>query len=135
MELLDEPPPISLDDPGWPVRTQSTARRASSRVLSGARLEQSLLAPAAQVAGTVERSVIGRGATVERGATVRESVVLPGAIVREGATVTRAIVDDGVEICGGVTVGAADGDIALVGLEATVREDVPAGGRFPETEG
>ena len=28
-------------------------------------------------------------------------------------------------------VGAAGGEIALVGLEATVEEPVPAGGRYP----
>jgi glucose-1-phosphate adenylyltransferase len=133
MELLADPPPIDLDDPAWPILTHSAARRASSRVLEGAVLEQSLLAPASTVGGTVERSVIGRGALVEAGATVRDSVVLPGAIVRKGATVTRAIVDDGVEVCGGVTVGG-DGDVALVGLEARVTEDVPAGGRLPEVD-
>ena len=31
-------------------------------------------------------------------------------------------------------VGEAGGDIALVGLEATVEQDVPAGGRFPEID-
>ena len=134
MELLADPPPIDLDDPDWPVLTHAAARRASTRVLTGATLEQSLLAAAATVGGTVERSVVGRGATVEPGATVRDSLILPRAIVREGATVTRAIVDDGVEIRGGVTVGAEDGDIALVGLKATVTEDVPAGGRLPELE-
>jgi glucose-1-phosphate adenylyltransferase len=60
--------------------------------------------------------------------------VLPGAVVREGATVERAIVDDFVRIGRGVTVGGADGEIALVGLGAEVEQDVPAGGRFPEVD-
>ena len=92
-----------------------------------------MLATAATVGGTVERSVIGRGAVVEEGAVVRDSVVLPGAVVRAGATVERAILDDLVQVERGVTVGEADGEIALVGLRANVEQDVPAGGRFPRS--
>jgi glucose-1-phosphate adenylyltransferase len=133
-DLLAEPPPIDLDDPDWPILTHATARRGATRVLPGAQVAESLLASAATVAGTVERSVVGRGAVVEAGATVRESVLLPGAIVRAGATVERAVLDDAVEIAGGATVGAAGGEIALVGLRATVEQDVPAGGRYPDEE-
>jgi glucose-1-phosphate adenylyltransferase len=134
MEQLEHPPPIDLDDPEWPVLTHAAARRASARVLAGARVERSMLATAATIGGTVERSVIGRGAMVEEGAVVRDSVVLPGAVVRAGATVERAILDDLVHVERGVTVGGADGEIALVGLRAHVEEDVPAGGRFPEVD-
>jgi glucose-1-phosphate adenylyltransferase len=131
MEQLEHPPPIDLDDPEWPVLTHGAARRASARVLAGARVESSMLATAALVGGTVERSVIGRGAVVEEGAVVRDSVVLPGAVVRAGATVERTILDDLVQVERGVTVGEADGEIALVGLRAHVEQDLPAGGRYP----
>ena len=134
LEQLEHPPPIDLDDPEWPVLTHAAARRASARVLAGARVERSMLATAATIGGTVERSVIGRGAMVEEGAVVRDSVVLPGAVVRAGATVERAILDDLVHVERGVTVGGADGEIALIGLRAHVEEDVPAGGRFPEVD-
>jgi glucose-1-phosphate adenylyltransferase len=134
MEQLEHPPPIDLDDPDWPILTHAAARRASAHLLPGARVEQSMLATAATIAGTVEGSVIGRGAVVEDGAVVRDSVVLPGAVVRSGATVQRAIVDDLVQVEGGVTVGEADGEIALVGLRAKVEQDVPAGGRYPEVD-
>jgi hypothetical protein len=33
-----------------------------------------------------------------------------------------------------VRVGERDGDMALVGLGATVEQDLPAGARFPELE-
>jgi len=129
-ELTEDDPPIDLDDPAWPVLTHATAHRASAQVLAGAALDRALLAPGSRVGGTVERSVIGRGAIVEAGATVRDAVVLPGAVVRAGATVERAVVDQGVDVR--ADVGAAGGEIALVGLEATVEEPVPAGGRYPE---
>ena len=132
-ELVGEDPPIDLDDPRWPVLTRSTAAHASSRVAADATIQQSLLAPGARVAGTVTRSVIGRGAVVEAGAVVTESVVLPGAVVRAGARVRRSILDDGVQVGRDATVGG-DGEIALVGLGAEVAAGtaVPAGGRHPE---
>jgi glucose-1-phosphate adenylyltransferase len=132
-DLLAEPPPIDLGDPAWPVLTRSVGHRAPARVLRGADVRESLLAPAARVAGSVERSVVGRAAVVEAGAVVRESVLLPGAVVRAGAQVVRAILDDGVEVGAGATVGEPDGAIALVGLGATVPADsvVAAGGRVP----
>jgi glucose-1-phosphate adenylyltransferase len=131
-DLLRDPPSVDLDDPDWPVLTQAALLRAPARIFDGAAIEHSLLAPAARVAGEVSRSVVGRGAVVEQGAVVRDSVVLPGAVVRSGATVVRAVLDDAVEVCGGVAVGADGGDIALVGLRAVVRDDVGAGGRYPE---
>ena len=103
-------------------------------MLAGARVERSMLATAATIGGTVERSVIGRGAVIEEGALVRDSVVLPGAVVRAGATVERAILDDLVQVERGVSVGEPDGEIALVGLRAKVEQDVPAGGRFPDVD-
>jgi glucose-1-phosphate adenylyltransferase len=133
-ELLADEPPIDLDDPAWPILTQATAYRTSARLLAGASVDASLVAPGAHVAGTVERSVVGRGARVEAGAVVRESVLLPGSIVRADATVEHAIIDDGVEIRGHV--GEPGGDIALVGKRATVEsgQRLPGGARFPEEE-
>lgn len=135
-ELLADDPPIDLDDPAWPVLTRAAARRAPARVMRGASVEASLLAPAARVAGTVQSCVIGRGAVVEAGAVVRESVLLPGAVVRAGATVERAILDDGVEISAEATVGGPDGDITLIGMRAVVEAgaNLSAGARFPRLE-
>jgi glucose-1-phosphate adenylyltransferase len=135
-ELLAGDPPIDLDDPDWPILTQATSHRASARVVAGAEVEASLLAPGSHVAGTVSGSVVGRGAVVESGAVVRDSVLLPGAVVRSGGTVERAILDDGVEVRDGASVGDADGEIALVGQRAVVAEgtELPAGARFPELD-
>jgi glucose-1-phosphate adenylyltransferase len=133
-ELLADPPPIDLGDPAWPVLTQSPDGRAAARVLRGASVQESILAPSVRVAGSVERAVIGRGAVIEHGAVVRESVVLPGAVVRSGAEVVRAVIDDGVEVCADATVGEPGGEIALVGRRSAVPRGtaIAAGGRFPE---
>jgi glucose-1-phosphate adenylyltransferase len=133
-DLLGESPAIDLDDPRWPMLTHAPFPQAAASVLRGAEIDESRIAPGARVAGTVERSVVGRGAVVEAGATVRDSILLPGARVGAGATVTRAILDDGVEVARGVSVGEADGEIAMAGLRVTVRDDLPAGGRFPQPD-
>jgi glucose-1-phosphate adenylyltransferase len=136
MDLLGDPPPIDVDDPDWPILTHAATPRGPARTAPDAEVDRTLLAAGARVAGTVERSVIGRGAVVEAGAVVRESVLLPGTVVRAGASVERAVLDDGVEVAADAWVGRAKGDVALVGLGATVRpdDDVPAGARFPETD-
>jgi glucose-1-phosphate adenylyltransferase len=136
MELVEDEPPIDLDDSAWPILTRAIAQRTSAHVRHGAEVQRSLLAPGSRIGGQVERTVVGRGAVVEPGAVVRESVLLPGAIVREGSRVERAILDDGVEVCAGATVGEEGGEIALVGLRTAVEADatVPAGARVPEVE-
>lgn len=132
MELVEDDPPIDLDDPAWPILTRAIANRASAQLCAGAEIESALVAPGAKVAGTVTRSVLGRGVVVEKGATVRDSVLLPGAIVRAGATVENAIIDDHVDVR--ANVGERGGDIALVGLHAVVEDDLPSGARFPQVE-
>jgi len=54
--------------------------------------------------------------------------------VRAGATVERAILDDGVEIGAEASVGAGDGEIALIGLRASVPPGLTLapGARFPQ---
>ncbi len=61
------------------------------------------IGPGAQVAGSVEHSVIGSGAAVAAGATVRRSVLLPGAVVGSGATLTHCVLGEGVTIGEGAT--------------------------------
>jgi glucose-1-phosphate adenylyltransferase len=132
MDLLEDEPPFSPGDPQWPLRTKGGGAAAAA-VRSGAVVEDALLSAGAEVAGTVRRSVLSRGARVEAGAEVVDSVLLEDVVVRGGARVVKAVLDEGVEVGAGVTVGG-DGDVALVGHRTTVRQDVPPGGRLPEVE-
>jgi glucose-1-phosphate adenylyltransferase len=132
MELVQDEPPIDLDDPAWPILTRAVSRRAAGQVGASATVSACLIAPGATVAGDVSGSVLGRGVVVEEGATVRDSVLLEGTVVRSGATVTRAIVDDHVDVR--ADVGEPDGEIALIGLHTTVDETLPGGARYPEVD-
>jgi glucose-1-phosphate adenylyltransferase len=133
-DFLSEDPPIDLDELSWPIHTRG-GRHSAGRVLDGATVDGSLLSGGTRVAGQVSGSVLSPGVVVEEGATVVDSVLLPGVRVRAGATVTRAVLDDNVVVGERATVGG-DGDITLVGREATVPDgdELPAGGRLPEPE-
>lgn len=87
----------------------------------------SIIASGARVRGTVRRSVLGYGVTVEAGAHVEDCVLMDGVSVRAGARVHTAIVDEDAEIGRDARVGAAPagtrprpGDIVLVGRESRI---------------
>ena len=125
MDLLAPEPPLRLDDPEWPILTTGH-QRLPARIEAEARIAGSQIAPGCHIAGRVERSVLAPGVVVEPGAEVRDSILLHGAAVRAGATVDRAILDVEVEVGEGARIGAADGELAVVGQ----RVRIPAGDRI-----
>ena len=129
-ELLGDEPAFRLDDPELPLLTK-VQRTGPARLRRTAEVDDSLLAPGSDVAGEVERCVLGAGVVVEEGAVVRESVLLPGVVVRRGAVVEGAVLDDRAVVAPGVHVGGPGGDIALVGRAEEVTADLPAGARLP----
>ena len=125
-----------FDDPDWPILTRQPSR-VPARVLAGAEVADSLVAPGAVVAGTVRRSVLGPGVRVEEGAVVRNSVVFADTVVRGGATVDWAIVDQGCVIEDGAVVGREDADgtgspdaVTIVGRDSRVDETLEAAARL-----
>ena len=123
-------------DPAWPILTRHP-QRVPARVASGAGVYDSLLSPGCRIAGRVERSVLGPGVIVEKGAVVRDSVLFSDTVVEAGAAVDHAIVDEGCRIAARATVGRVGTTddpqaIALVGRECSVAEDatVGSGGRL-----
>ncbi|MHA7286931.1 glucose-1-phosphate adenylyltransferase family protein [Arthrobacter sp. MDT3-44] len=90
---------LDLADPDWPILTEPP-QVVPAFLGEGAVVADSLLAPGAAVYGTVRRSVIGSGATVEAGAVVEDSVLLNRVRVREGAHVRNAIIDSGADVSG-----------------------------------
>jgi glucose-1-phosphate adenylyltransferase len=119
-DLLAPEPPLQIDDPDWPILTTGV-QLLPARVEEGARIADSLIAPGCRIAGRVERSVLAPGVVVEAGAEVRGAILLHGAAVRAGARVERAILDSGVEVGEGATVGAAEGDLAMVGMRVKIQ--------------
>jgi glucose-1-phosphate adenylyltransferase len=137
-ELLSDPPAIDLDDPDWPIRTHGGGL-AAAHLSSSCDLQDVMVAPGAEVGGSVSRSVLSGGAVVEPGAVVRDSVLLPGARVMAGAHVVRSVIDDGVVIGRDAHVGgdgSGDVDVALVGMRVRVPDSqvIAAGSRYPDED-
>lgn len=114
-------------DPTWPMLSPRAAELPAARVRAGAVIEDSLLSPGCEVAGTVRRSTIGPGVVVEPGAVVADSVLLDGVHVGNGAVVRWAVVDERTRIGARARVGAAptsapahDDEVTLVGRECQV---------------
>jgi glucose-1-phosphate adenylyltransferase len=130
MDLLEPEPAIDLDDPDWPILTRSVWR-PGARLLAGSRADRALVSPGCRLEGAVERSVLGPGVVVERGARVADSVILGDAVIRRDATVQGAIVDERATVGAGARVGGEVGDapaadeLTLVAGGAAV----PDGGR------
>ena len=130
MDLLAPESGLALDEPSWPILT-SSAQRPPARIEKTARVDESLISPGCTVEGSVSRSVLAPGVVVEQGADVRGSVVLQDTVIRAEAALERAIVDVDAEVEERARVGAAHGDITLVGRRARVSpgSTVPAGAR------
>ncbi len=133
MELLGDDPAFVLDDPSWPLLTRG-GRRAPSRMMDGARLDDVLLSPSTRIGGHVQRSVLSPGVVVEPGAVVRDSVLLHDVVVRAGARVERAVVDASAEIAADAHVGG-ESDLVLIGSGERVAGRLEPGGRQPAPEG
>ncbi len=135
MDLLEDDVGLDLDDPAWPILTLAP-QRPPAHIHPEARNLNSLVSPGCAIRGTVEHSVLGPGVTVDGGAVVRGAVVLHDCHIGRDSAVLHAIVDERVEVEMGATVGAGEGELALVGRGVRVRNglDVPAGARVaPDT--
>ncbi len=90
LDLVEDEPPLRLDDPAWPIRSGGSSR-PPARLFRSASVDRSLISPGCRVRGTVESSVLGPGVVVEPGAVVRSSVLFDGAVIEAGARVSGAI--------------------------------------------
>ena len=137
MDLLAENPDLALDDSAWPIFTLDH-QRLPARIHDGAIVKDALISPGCQIHGTVERSVLSPGVTVEAGATVSNAIVLQDTVIRAGATIQFAIIDREVTIGKNASIGEAPkGDLpttdelVLIGEGATIRDGttLPRGAR------
>ena len=107
MELLADEPPLTLDDPAWPILTMGLQRQPA-RIEASATIDGCLVAGGSHIRGTVARSIIGPGVVVEEGAEVRDAVLLHDSHVGARARVTRAIVDEEANVGEDTVVGGTD---------------------------
>jgi glucose-1-phosphate adenylyltransferase len=109
MDLLSREPAFNLYNSDWPIYSQLDPI-PPARFLSGpegrhGRAIESMVSAGAQVAGTVERSVLSPGVIVGEDARVENSVLMDGVRVGKGAVVRNAIVDKAVLVPDGYELG------------------------------
>lgn len=127
-ELLEGQVDIFDDPAGWPMST-ATSQRPGSRIAPEGTISDSMIASGCDIAGTVERSVLGPGVIVERGARVVDSIIMSDTVVRAGAQIGCSIVDCRVTVgaeakVGSMTPRAADRlrseQVTLIGQRARI---------------
>jgi glucose-1-phosphate adenylyltransferase len=99
MDLLDEKPPLDLNDRSWIVHTR-TEERPPVRILSGASVADSMITDGCVIApgAKIVKSILSPGVKVESGAVIKESVILTDTTIEPGARIERTIVDKQVRI-------------------------------------
>ncbi len=127
-----------FDHPDRPIISKWQDRTAA-RVREGAVIDDSMISPGCDVAGTVIDSVLGPGVVIAAGAHVEDCVIFGDVHVKRGARVSTSIVDERCVIDRDAVVGAMssnrvarDEEIVLVGRDSEIGSDVgvPAGARL-----
>jgi len=107
MDLVTVVPELDLYDQEWPLYTARGHYPPAKTVLgSQTRLVDSLVCEGCVVSGArVERSVLSPGVRVQEGAEVVESILLDGAVVGPGARLRRVVVDEHLQVPAGYQMG------------------------------
>jgi len=109
MDLLNDPPPINLNDRNWVIHTR-TEERPPVRIARGATVVDSMITDGCEIASGafIERSILAPGVKVGEGATIIESILLTDTVIEPGASVEHVITDKLVTIARDNRVGSFD---------------------------
>ena len=119
MDLLEQPPPMDLHDRKWRIYARNIGM-PPHYAAKGAQVLDSLVTEGCQIEGAVTHSVLSANVTVEAGAQVIDSVIMPFARIGKGAVIRRAIIAEHAVIGANAVVGEEEGDIAVVGSNASL---------------
>ncbi|MBQ4429098.1 MAG: glucose-1-phosphate adenylyltransferase [Clostridia bacterium] len=140
MDLLGVVPRFDLYDTEWRIYSKSPVM-PPHYMGEDSEVDDSLITEGCAVHGSVKRSVLFAGVTVEHGALIEDSVIMPNTVIGAGAVVKKAIIGENVRIGTGALVGCEKlpedepydnkltGDITLVANSMNICEKarVPAG--------
>lgn len=90
-------------------------------------VNSSQFATGCMIKGRVERSLIGRGVTIDEGAEVFDSLVFAGNVVKPSTTVRCAILDKNVEVDEGIRIEGTPEKPVVVEKEMHVTQDIIGG--------
>ena len=106
MKLLDKENRKKLFNSEFPIYTKE---RDDMPAIYGmeSHLTNSLVADGCIIDGTVENSIIFKGAKIGKGAVVKNSILMQDTVVGENATLSYVIADKNVSIKNGVELSGA----------------------------
>lgn len=90
-------------------------------------VNSSQFATGCMIKGRVERSLIGRGVTIDEGAEVFDSLVFAGNVVKPSTTVRCAILDKNVEVDEGIRIEGTPEKPVVVEKGMHVTQDIIGG--------
>jgi glucose-1-phosphate adenylyltransferase len=123
MDLISANPAFNLYNREWPIYTLQDAWPPARFVggtegVTGHAVE-SMISGGAQIAGSVERSVLSPGVAVGRNSRVEGCVLLDGVRIGQDAAVRNAILDKNVVVPDGFRLGFSDSDSSLPRVTVT----------------
>jgi glucose-1-phosphate adenylyltransferase len=109
--LTGASPPVDLAAVRSNVMANRVAPPPPTRLLPGAKAEESLISAGCVIEGTVQRSVLSPGVRVAKGAVVRDSVLWDDVTVEQDAVLDAVVADKRVVFGRGAHVGVGEGEL------------------------
>ncbi|MBR2187910.1 MAG: glucose-1-phosphate adenylyltransferase subunit GlgD [Eubacterium sp.] len=92
LELLDPDAQNQLFSAQWPIYTD-TSDFCPTHYFSGASAKNSLISNGCVIRGTVENSIVGRGAVIEEGAVIKNSLIMAHSHIGKGIHLEYQLID------------------------------------------
>ena len=110
MDLIAQPPVFDLNDKEWRIFSRNPVKPPHFAA-KGSVITNSCVTEGCNVYGTVRRSILFEGVTVEKGAVVQDSIVFPGSIIGENTMVSKTIVGEETVIGKNCLIGDKNTDV------------------------
>ena len=130
MDLLGEKPIFNLHDRSWRIFSRTSAMPPQF-LADGSVIDNAIVSEGSEIAGTVRKSVLFHGVTVEGGAIVENSIVMSGVTIKAGARVYNTIIAENTTVGAGAVVGdnQTPGDnITVLGSDLSIPAGMTIGG-------
>lgn len=117
MDLLDSSSELNLLDQSWRIYSVNP-NQPPQYISKDATLTDSLVNEGCTIEGTVTRTVVFQGVSIERESVVTESVIMPDAVIGKGCIIEKAIISSGIKVPDGLVIRPKNnGEILLVSKE------------------
>ena len=140
MDLIDNPPKFDVKDRLWNVYSRNMPL-APHYIGKNAKVSDCTITEGCVIDGTISRSVISAGVTVENGAVITDSVIMSGVKIGKNTVINKAIIGPNCVIGDNVKIGVSTDennrysshlctdDIVLLegGCEIGAEADIPKG--------